>query len=154
MTLEDYVPILLTPVCSDFKALPKSRFTWKQVTLQNRWGFSVYPNDQQIVNAMIMAGKLESIARFLYPMKVEYNIHSWLRCRPYNVFIGGAKESAHLDAAAVDFSITGADCYVITQRLKSELQRLEIRMEDLGENAVWCHADIKPAVNGVRLFKP
>ncbi len=103
---------------------------------------------------MIMAGKLESIARFLYPMKVEYLIHSWLRCRPYNSFIGGAKESAHLDAAAVDFSIKGASCYVITQRLKSELQRLEIRMEDLGENASWCHADIKPAINGVRIFKP
>lgn len=152
MQLLDRIPILLQPVSSDFNKLPASRFTWKDALYLREWGWSCYPNDQQIVNIMLCAGKLEQISKYFFNAEIE--IVSWLRPPQYNAAINGARKSAHIEGAAVDFKIKGAEQYVIRERLKSELQRLDIRMEQLAQGADWVHIDLRKPDNGVRYFKP
>lgn len=152
MQLLDRIPILLEPICSDFSKLQASRFIWKDALLMRDWGWAAYPNDQQIVNIMLCAGRLELISKYFFNAEIE--IVSWLRPPQYNAAIGGARKSAHIEGAAVDFKIVGAEQYVIRERLKSELVRLDIRMEQLSQGADWVHIDLRKPENGVRLFKP
>lgn len=108
-----------------------------------------------MVNIMLMAGRLSQVPRAIYPiMDAEIEIVSWLRCPQYNIAIGGARGSAHQEGAAVDFKIKGARSYVVRERLKSELERLDIRMEILPAEADWVHIDIRVPDNGIRYFKP
>lgn len=155
MELNDKIPILHEPICTDITGLELSTFTWGDALIQRDWNFHVYPNEQQKINIMLCAGRLTLIQRALFPIiNIELEIVSWLRCRQYNTFIGGARESMHVDGAAVDFKVKGAKSYVIRERLKSELQRLDIRMEMLPDNAEWVHVDLRKPNNGVRYFKP
>jgi len=152
MQLNERIPILLEPVCSDFNKLQASRFTWKDALYLREWGWSCYPNDQQIVNIMLCAGRLELISKYFFNAEIE--IVSWLRPPQYNAAIKGARQSAHIEGAAVDFRIKGAEQYVIRDRLKSELVRLDIRVEQLAQGADWVHFDLRKPENGVRYFKP
>lgn len=155
MELSARIPMLSAPRCTDIRDLEPSDFTWAQALLQPRWGDHIYPTEDQKINIMLMAGRLMLVKKALYPIiNIEFNIHCWLRCKKYNAEIGGAKGSMHIEGGAVDFSINGAKCYVIRERLRPELQRLEIRMEKLPDEASWVHLDIKKPENGVRYFYP
>lgn len=154
MELDEYIPILKDPISVDPRTLPLSPFTWRQALTQNRWGWAAYPNDQQKINIMLAAGKILEITSALYPLiNPKVIIHSWLRVPQYNVFIGGARESEHLDGGAVDFSIEGANCDVLRERLRPQLTALKIRVENLPGTS-WIHFGIKEPLNGVRYFKP
>ncbi len=155
MELIERIPILTEPNCTDIRDLELSEFTWAQALFQPKWNEYAFPNEQQKINIMLVAGRLTLIKRALYPIiNIQFDIHCWLRMKKYNSEVGGARYSMHLEGGAVDFSIKGAKCYVIRERLKSELQRLDIRMEQLPESAEWIHIDIKKPETGVRYFKP
>lgn len=155
MEMDERIPILVNPYNTDLRDLELSPFTWRDACIQHKWNVEIWPRETQKVNIMLMAGRLMQIKKALYPIiNIEFEIVSWLRCPQYNALIGGARRSMHLEGGAVDFKIKGAQCYVIRERLKSELQRLDIRMEQLPEGSDWVHVDIRQPENGVRYFKP
>lgn len=152
MLLTDHIPSLSTPNCSDFSLLQPSPFCWGDALSQRNWGFCVYPSDQQMMNIMLMANKMEQVLK-LFPSS-QIQITSWLRCNQYNSSIGGARNSAHLEGKAVDFTLDNIHPSTIRLRLKGELERINLRMEQLPDTAPWCHLDSREPDNGVRFFKP
>lgn len=150
MQLSDRIPILLDPLCLDYSLLPASQFFWRDACLLRTWNWFAYPTDEQMENIMLVTGKLSQISAFF---NSDIEIVSWLRPPQYNQAIGGTKNSAHLDGAAVDFRVKDVECDVVRMRLKSELERLDIRMESL-DGSSWIHIDIRNPENGVRFFKP
>jgi hypothetical protein len=115
-------------------------------------------NDEIKSNILLTAKKMDIIREYIgKPILIK----SWLRPSKYNVFIGGAPKSAHMDGLAVDWwtdqdgdgSLTGKDCDELKSLLMPKLAEWEIRMEDNGKGARWVHIDLKPVKNS-RFFKP
>ncbi|RTL05211.1 hypothetical protein EKK58_08670 [Candidatus Dependentiae bacterium] len=152
LCLSDSIPLLNSPIKYDYRFLPPSAWTWGQALYQERWGLHVFPTEEQALNIMLLAHKLSLIQAY-FPL-AKITPVSWLRARPYNVLIGGAKESAHITGEAVDFIVEGAESWRVRERLSTELDNLKIRMERLPKNANWIHIDIKdPGLSG-RYFNP
>lgn len=115
-------------------------------------------NEEIKSNILKTAKKLDVIRKFINkPILVK----SWLRPSKYNVAIGGAPKSAHMDGLAVDWwtdqngdgSLNGDDCDLLKEALMPKLEEWGIRMEDNGKGARWIHIDLKP-VKKARFFKP
>lgn len=152
LNLSDYIPSLNKPISDDYRFLPPSFWTWGQALYQERWGIHIFPTESQAHNIMLVAHKLMLIQQY-FPLGIIKPV-SWLRSRPYNVLIGGASQSAHIDGAAVDFIVDGAEAWRIRERLEGELEILNIRMERLPKNANWIHIDLRePGLSG-RYFNP
>lgn len=124
-------------------------FTWGKACYQHRWGFHVWPTEDQIKNIEKVASVLQKIKDY-YP-KNEMFITSWLRCKQYNDFIKGAPASKHSLGMAVDFYIAGVSCEDIRKLLEPKLEELNIRMER-GPRS-WVHIDIAPVMTS-RYFHP
>jgi hypothetical protein len=152
MLLTDHIPSLPIPNCSDISLLPPSPFCWGDALFQKNWGIAIYPSDEQMLNIMLMANKLEQVMKLFPSSKIQ--ITSWLRCPRYNVEIGGARLSAHLEGKAVDFTLDNIHPSAVRLRLKSELERINLRMEQLSDAALWTHLDCREPENGVRFFRP
>lgn len=152
INLSDYIPSLNKPISGDYRFLPPSFWTWGQALYQERWGVHIFPTEQQAHNIMLMAYKLMLVQQY-FPLGIIKPV-SWLRCRPYNSVIGGATNSAHTEGRAVDFVVEGAESWRIRERLSSELDLLELRMERLPQTANWIHLDSRePGLSG-RYFHP
>lgn len=137
---------------ADWYYLSPSKWLWRDALYQSRWGFCVYPDNVEAENIMRVAHKLMLISQYFYGKEID--ILSWLRCRPYNQLIGGAKNSYHVQGLAVDFSVRGVLAKDVRQVLSTELDALDIRMERLNDNDGWTHIDLgKPTLNG-RFFYP
>lgn len=115
-------------------------------------------DDQIKSNILKTAKKMDEIREYLdKPILVK----SWLRPSKYNVFIGGAAKSAHMDGLAVDWwtdqngdgDLNGKDCDDLKKVLMPKLESWGIRMEDNGAGARWIHIDLRPVKNS-RFFKP
>lgn len=109
-------------------------------------------------NILKTAAKMDAIREFLNkPILVK----SWLRPPKYNVAIGGAAKSAHMDGLAIDWwtdqngdgQLNGDDCDELKKILMPKLREWGIRMEDNGKGARWIHIDLRPVKN-LRFFKP
>lgn len=124
-------------------------FKWVEMLLQRRWGEVYAPSEKEkaeIIKTIEVLDKIRSI--FNSPML----IHSGIRSKDYNKFIGGASRSAHLSGKAVDFSIQGVSCDKARNILLPRLKNLGIRMED-NPGSNWIHIDRKPVIFR-RFFKP
>jgi len=125
-------------------------FSYHEALWLPSWALHVYPPDEILENIIATAQKMELIRAHF---KAQIFITSWYRPHPYNKLIGGAIESAHLLANAVDFFVKGYNCDVVRNKLRYKLEELSIRMENL-PGADWIHIDRKePGITG-RYFIP
>lgn len=115
-------------------------------------------NDKIKENILTAAKKMDVVREFINkPVLVK----SWLRPSAYNISIGGAAKSAHMEGLAVDLwtdqdgdgNLTGQDCDLLKETLMPKLEEWELRMEDNGKGARWVHLDLRPVI-GKRFFKP
>lgn len=90
-------------------------------------------------------------------------VRSWWRPPKYNVAIGGALHSEHMQGNAVDWwadkdgdgDKDGADCDLLKADLMPFLESFNLRMENNGARARWIHLDDKALPpGGHRFFKP
>jgi hypothetical protein len=123
-------------------------FKWSEALWLPSWGIYAVPNDQIAKNIVEVAKKMDLIREYFDSPVI---CTSWYRPEAYNEAIGGAKASAHLDAKAVDFIVSGIPSYRVREALKGELECLDIRMED--KDTPHVHIDINP-VGNKRYFIP
>jgi Peptidase M15 len=86
-----------------------------------------------------------------------FNVHVWYRPPAYNLQIGGAKGSAHLEGIACDFNPLAGSCQDLIQRIRDEgiLAQFDLRMENNGFSPSWIHIDSRePAPGKGRFFIP
>lgn len=149
------------------KAKVSKYFTVAEATYLHKWDRLAQASDglDETVkdNLIKIFAKMDLIREIL---RVPLLVRSAYRPRDYNVFIGGAKLSAHMatdNCAAVDFwtdqngdgEKTGEDCDAIKALLMPRLKELGVRMEDNGKGARWVHLDNRPVLPGKRrFFKP
>lgn len=148
--IKDLIPQLQSPESITNENLAPSFWRWSDALLQSGWGVHILPNENVLLNIMLVAHKLMLIQQY-YP-KNKLRPVSWYRCLLYNQQIKGAKNSAHIIGQACDFVIDGIPAFKVRERLSTELERLEIRMERLNDNDGWCHVDIRDPLNGNRYF--
>lgn len=137
-------------------------FTVKDALILREWKRLANQDDgltEEIkANILKTAKKMDVIRDFI---NKPILIKSWLRPPKYNVAIGGALKSAHMDGLAVDWwtdqngdgNLNGEDCDLLKEILIPKLREWDIRMEDNGKGARWIHIDLKPVKNS-RFFKP
>jgi hypothetical protein len=109
-------------------------FTVGEATFLPSWNIYLNPNDEEKVNIVATALKMDSIREIL---DVPIKVHCWIRPEIYNKTIGGSPKSAHITGLAVDFSCA-LNCDAVRYILLPHLAQLELRMEDL-KGASWIH---------------
>jgi hypothetical protein len=119
-----------------------------------RWGRMANENDglneqvkENLIKTMAVMDKIKEIFN-----RLPIEVHSSYRPTPYNIEIGGAKDSAHTHGLACDFHISNTNCDWVRKVLIPKLEELDIRMEHL-DGAGWVHIDLYPVVNN-RYFIP
>jgi len=127
-------------------------FVWSEALLLREWGVHCFPVNENVKSNIIKtAERLEAIRRML---QCSLLITSWYRPTMYNIEIGGARHSAHVQGLAVDFKPMGLDIQEAKKHLSYNLISLGIRMEDNGKGN-WIHIDlIDPGIHGKRHFLP
>jgi len=137
-----------------YETIPGARnFRWIEALTLREWGWCAYPTDVQKENIIDTAKRMQAI-RDIFGRAIY--IKSWLRPHEYNLDIGGAELSAHIEGKAVDFTVDGyggiGGCDCVRSRLEAGLSDLGIRMEHSpGSN--WIHIDTRePGIN--RYFSP
>lgn len=153
-------------------ANPKSKiskyFTVEEAIYLREW--KRLANESDGLNDQVKSNLIKIFTEVMDPIREllarPVFIKSAYRPKAYNVAIGGAQFSAHMasqDYAAVDFwtdqdgdgDKDGKDCDDIKAILMPLLEKMNIRMEDNGQGARWCHVDNKPVLEtGHRFFKP
>jgi len=131
-----------------------NNFKWIEALALREWGWSTYPSDTQKENIIDIAKRLQQIRDHF---KRAIHVRSWLRPIQYNIAIGGAELSAHLDGKAVDFTVDGYQGIGGADSVRSQLERslcdLGLRMEKTPGSS-WIHIDTKePGLTG-RYFTP
>lgn len=129
--------------------LPPSTFTWKEALYLPRWYLYVVPTPEQAFWIMRVAHKLMLVRQYF---NSDIEITSWLRPNKYNELIGGAKTSAHTEGKAVDFKITGVSSDAVRSRLKTELDLLQIRVQNHKPGTSWVHLDLRDPGTSGRFF--
>lgn len=131
-------------------------FTVKEAILLNNW--KRLANDEEDLlteyvknNLIVVCNKMEEIRTLLGNKSI--NVHCMFRSERYNHLIGGANKSKHILGQACDFHCVGLTTDEVKQILLPELDTLNIRMEDNGNNSGWVHIDIGFVMNS-RFFKP
>ena len=89
-------------------------------------------------NARIAAEGMERVRELLgHPVEVT----SWYRCPQVNDAVGGAKESAHIEAFAVDFV---CPAFGTPKQIVFEIVRSGIRFDKCIEEGRWVHISFDP----------
>jgi hypothetical protein len=139
-------------------------FTVRDALWLNTWGRLANASDGLTdaikSNIIKTAAWLETVRGIVgKPLYVK----SWFRPQKYNVAIGGARFSQHMQGNAVDWwtdrdgdgDKDGVDCDALKALLMPHLPALYLRMEDNGKGARWIHLDDRPVPRGgQRFFKP
>lgn len=114
----------------------QTRFKWSDALYLHRWHTYCEPNEAQKENIIKVCEKLNLIWDLVGP----FHITSFLRPEAYNTFIGGAKNSCHLQGMACDFfPEIGVD--KAKNLLIPKLEEWNIRMER--NTDIWVHIDLK-----------
>lgn len=108
-------------------------------------------NEAMKKNLLHLCLKLDVVREFFGRPMVS---HCMFRSREYNAYIGGAKDSAHIDGLACDFHISTLNCDVVRKALLPHLEEWGFRMED-NPGSAWVHLDLREPEEGhSRYFKP
>lgn len=127
-------------------------FSWKEALFLPSWNRIANPSDgltEEIKGNLIKVFLVLEDIRLLYNKPIT--IHCAYRPLAYNIQIGGATHSAHIEGKAIDFSISNVTCNNVRTKLMPMLDKLNIRMENL-PNSNWVHIDIRNT--SPRYFKP
>jgi hypothetical protein len=136
-------------------------FTVHEATFLPSWNVYHEPSEEEKESIKKWAEKMDIVREFL---QAPIIIHCWIRptivsCfdpeyngKNYNDFVGGAKNSSHIDGSATDFHVSGLKqkCEKIRENLLPKLEEFEIRMED--NDGDWVHLDGRE-VSSSRFFK-
>ena len=143
-------------------------FTWGEALYLPSYDTYHIPTDEEIANIIELAGRLDR-ARVL--LSVPFKINCWIRptsvnCsnpkfqgKNYNLLVGGAKNSSHINGCAVDFIAVGLSVDEAQNILKPMLPSYKIAMELNGKvvKRNWLHAQSRPLPSSVtpyRFFLP
>jgi putative chitinase len=112
----------------------------------------VYPTPEQYRNLIKLAQVMDFVRnRIGKPLRVT----SALRPPRYNELIKGSPTSAHCEGRACDFQPVTMAIDEARFLLESQLEHLDIRMEDASVSPTWIHIDTrKPLPGHSRIFKP
>lgn len=131
-------------------------FKWSELLFLPKWDIFCYPSIEQAENLMHICQKLQIIRDML---SKPISITSALRPSNYNAWsdpygVGGAKKSAHTLGKAIDFIVIGMSSNDARAWLIPDLEKLEIRVENL-PNSSWVHIDASDVgPSGNRYFLP
>lgn len=118
-------------------------FKWKEALWLPKWGICAAPPPEIEDNIIMMANRLTFIRNFFNrPLRVT----SWYRPAVYNVMIGGAQFSQHVQGLAVDFQVFDMESDAARSLLLPFLADYNIRMENL-PGANWVHIDLNCTEN-------
>ncbi len=143
----------------DPKAKISKYFTVHEALYLPTWKTYHVPSEEEKINILKTAVAMDAVREFL---GTPISVHVWIRptkanCpssphhgQDYNAVVKGAKSSPHIKGLAVDWHSTGT-CDEVRTKLKPELERLNICVEDLPKS-VWVHMDIMPPRGGTRRF--
>ena len=120
-------------------------FTWGEALWMPTVQAYALPTPLQMSNIVTLARNMDRV-RDHYGRPII--IHCWLRTPAYNKLIGGARGSAHMEGAAVDFHVQGVDPFKVQQELSKNKQLWPFRGE-VGTPG-WVHLDLKEG----RWFSP
>ena len=83
-------------------------------------------------------------------------VHVTVRPPAYNLQIGGAPASSHIEGLACDFDVQGLECCDAIKRVLDQgmLDTWDLRMENNGPLPGWVHLDARAPGPGGRYFKP
>ena len=150
---------------NDPKCKISKHFTVHEATFLPSWRIYHLPSDEEKVEIVKLAKVMDKLRDKL---NKPFIVHCWMRpkkvnCQEstrhgqdYNVFVGSrSTKSGHIFGQAVDFHVSGMSgtngCNLAREEIKPELEKLDIRMEDI--QGGWVHIDTKP-VGHARFFKP
>lgn len=127
-------------------------FKWYEALYLASWDVYVFPNTMTIADDIkLTCEKLEAIRAFL---NCPLQITSFYRPPHYNLTIGGARHSMHMQGKAADFVPIGMDVNYAKLKIREAglLHSLNIRMENNGDG-LWIHIDRGEVKRG-RFFLP
>lgn len=150
---------------SDPKCKISKHFTVHEATFLPSWRIYHLPSEEEKVEIVKLATIMDNLRDKL---NKPFIVHVWIRPKKvncpsstrhgqdYNLFIGStSKKSGHIFGQAIDFHVSGMagpnSCNLVREDIKPELERLNIRMEDI--QGGWIHIDTK-SVGRKRFFKP
>ena len=126
-------------------------FRWEEFLYLPSWDIFAHPRTDEVQdNLLVVADKMEQIRNILGGAAIS--VSSGYRPWKYNEYIGGSLRSKHTVGMACDFKHSLYTADEVRKRLKSHLDKLHIRMEDVPGSS-WTHIDIGPVINS-RFFKP
>jgi len=125
-------------------------FYWREFLWLNSWGVYVYPTPKVVENIKHLAKIMEVIRLTLGGHAIT--ITSGWRPIIYNVYIGGAIFSMHVEGRACDWIHSKYSPDECRAKLESKLRTFGIRMEDKPGSS-WVHVDTGQ-VKHKRYFKP
>jgi hypothetical protein len=145
----------------DPEAMISNHFKVREALWLPSWQVMHVPSQDEKDNILEQAAKMDMVREFL---GVPIVVHCWMRPvlnnpislhngEDYNALVGGAKSSAHKIGKATDWNPVGMTCEEARQKLIPKLEEFDIRLEDNGVDANWCHTDCAPVLHS-RFFKP
>ena len=121
------------------KYIPGCRnFTWREFLTLPQWKVAVFPKTEGIYRAIVNTGWAMEKVREILQTKIV--VTSGYRPPTYNVLIGGAPASHHMNGMACDFVAQGFTAEKTQDILSGHLERLGLRMEKGTLN--WTHVDM------------
>lgn len=121
-------------------------FTMTELTVSivaERKGINNTPPDSLMPHLFILAVGLEQIRKLLggYAIKID----SAYRCGALNTEIGGAKNSAHLDGYAADFTCS---VFGSPRDICEAVITAGIKFDQIIDEGTWVHVSFAPAMRG------
>ncbi len=124
-------------------------FTVHEALWLKSWGVYHKPSLKEQENIIKTALVMEKIRELF---NVSINIHCWIRpnkvnCpgskkhgKDYNIYVGGAKASMHIQGLACDFHVKGIECIKVFPVIVPYLREFYIRIEKI--RGSWVHIDL------------
>lgn len=135
-------------------------FKVKEALLLPSWNILHVPSEEEKSNIIKAAQMMEIIREYLGN---PIHINCWIRpqitnCpgsksngKDYNKFVGGARNSAHIEGLACDFTVSRMTCDDVRHTLEPKLEEFKIRMENKPGSG-WIHCDSRDLLPGGRRF--
>ena len=106
--------------------------------------------DQIKANLLTLIAKMEVVREFLEKAIV---VNSTYRSNAYSRMVGGFAGDVHTMGIAMDFTVESMTCDEAKHLILPMLEQWDMRLEDNGDGAGWCHMDWHKVINK-RFFKP